>query len=354
MRFFLVLFVALPFLMLMAEAAKLSVVEVLTNSSPGVSGLLGAYDVKITSDGRFVYVSSDGDNTTVVFSRDAPTGKLTFVQMYTHSFHALNCYLSPDDLYLYTAGAVYHTAMPGYITVFQRDTTTGRISPIQQLNQGLSGYGLILSGSPDGSFLYMGMGSAIAVFRRNRFSGQLTLLEAFTTPGDAGYAVVATADHLYSAGDQGVMAFNRSQTNGLLVPIQTLLNGSPGADWISVYGDQGQTVVIGAYYPSGGLTTFQRSPTTGLLRFKQLITNQQVRDMSSVAVVLVSQSGDYMFVGGNVLDVLNVNPTTGDLSPSTIPSDATGSGGIGLVQFEKFLYYVCDGSSSLVVYSWEE
>src|SRR5690242_18289159 len=89
-----------------AYGAKLSVVQIASNSAPGMSGLAGAYDVKLSPDGRFLYAPSDMDNATVVFARNSNTGLLTFLQKYIHVYHAFNCYISPDGLFLYTAGAV--------------------------------------------------------------------------------------------------------------------------------------------------------------------------------------------------------------------------------------------------------
>ena len=62
-------------------APPLTFVEVQKDESGGVDGLDGAADVAVSPDGAYVYAAGFIDDALAVFSRDAGTGKLTFVEV---------------------------------------------------------------------------------------------------------------------------------------------------------------------------------------------------------------------------------------------------------------------------------
>jgi len=332
-------------------SATLSTIQVVNN----FRGLNGAYDVKASPDGRFLYVPSDNDNSTVVLARDQSTGMLSFVQQFVHTYHALNCYMSPDGSFLYTAGAVYEREnpgpFPGHITVFSRSAATGMLTPIQSLNSGLTGYGLIMSGSPDGEALYLGMGTAIAVMTRNDMTGYLTLVNVVSVPNSGAYAVDATSNNVYAVGNSIVSCFSRSWPSGSLNMIQQLPNYQPQADWVSLSSDR-TIIYTGSYYNSGGVTIFSRAHN-GTATVLQVVDRNMVAFMSNIAVVMPSSSGKYLFVGGSSLYILKIT-ADGRVQTSEVPSSNVGKGGIGIVQIGNNIYYVCDATSSIVVYNWIE
>ncbi|MCG6118525.1 MAG: beta-propeller fold lactonase family protein [Aquimonas sp.] len=55
-------------------------IQRVTSGSNGVAGLLGAADVLVSGDGRRVFVAGASANAIAVFSRDADTGALTFIE----------------------------------------------------------------------------------------------------------------------------------------------------------------------------------------------------------------------------------------------------------------------------------
>ena len=57
----------------------LTFIQTLRTGDNGTSGLAGAYDVLVSASGDYVYVAASEDNALVVFSRDANTGQLRYV-----------------------------------------------------------------------------------------------------------------------------------------------------------------------------------------------------------------------------------------------------------------------------------
>ena len=63
-----------------AASGELTFVQVLKDGVGGVDGLDWASSVTLSPDGHHVYVAGSLDNAVVVFSRNVVSGKLTFVE----------------------------------------------------------------------------------------------------------------------------------------------------------------------------------------------------------------------------------------------------------------------------------
>src|SRR5438552_1167570 len=64
-----------------AESIDLRFSGAQVNGTGDVTGLNGAYGVTVSPDGKQVYVAGELDDALAVFSRDADTGVLTFVEL---------------------------------------------------------------------------------------------------------------------------------------------------------------------------------------------------------------------------------------------------------------------------------
>ncbi len=237
------------------STGELTWVERQADNSGSVDGLDGASAVAVSPDGRHVYVTGSDDNALAVFSRNASTGALTFVEFHQDSpstdglAGALDVVVSPDGAHVYAAG-------PGddAVAVFERttdpsDTNFGTLSFVETHVDGLGGVGGLagaaaLAFSPDGTNLYVAGpdDNAVAVFSRNTDPsdndfGKLTFVEfqqdSPSTDGLAGALDVTVSPdgaHVYVAGsvDDAVAAFSRNASDGTLSYLGAVKDGDPG------------------------------------------------------------------------------------------------------------------------------
>lgn|GEM_PF-1978860 len=151
-----------------------------------MDGINNATALKVSPDGKNVYVTGSIENTLAVFNRDTTTGLLTYVERYRNGvdgvdglLFALDLALSSDGKYVYAAGQSDHK-----ISLFSRNEATGRLTFIEVVtdNQGgVEGLRLVssLAIGPDGQHLYAaGDGDdALVAFSRNTETGRLSFLE---------------------------------------------------------------------------------------------------------------------------------------------------------------------------------
>jgi len=172
-----------------------------------------------------VYVAGGIGNAVAVFSRNAATGKLTFVEAEVDGVGGVDglasswsVAVSPDGANVYATGMVDNA-----VAVFGRDATSGRLGFVEAQfggSGGVAGLGgaWLVAVSPDGTRVYVAGASddAVAVFQRGP-GGSLTFVEAETNGVggveglDDARGVTPSPDgaHLYATGvnDHAVTAF---------------------------------------------------------------------------------------------------------------------------------------------------
>ena len=261
-----------------AVSGALTFVQAKLDSVGKVNGLDGAQGIAISPDGAHVYVAGRNDDAVAVFSRDAATGKLTFVEFQRDGsgvdglLGAKGVAVSPDGAHVYVAGSLDNA-----VAVFARDAATGKLSFIEVQREGVNGVtGLsrarALTVSPDGMNLYVagGYDDALVVFSRNPETGMLTsvqLLEDSVSGVDGlngADAVAITPDgtHVLVAGsvDNAVAVFQRDTATGVLTYVEQMRNGVAGveglhqAEGVSVSSDG--TTVYAAGYASQAVAVF--------------------------------------------------------------------------------------------------
>jgi cysteine-rich repeat protein len=148
----------------------------------GVDGLDNGESVAVSPDGAHVYVASSGDHAVAAFARDPGTGALSFIEAERDGvagidgllgIHALA--LSADGASLYAAGSGDNT-----IALFTRDAGTGTLSFVEALRDGFGGvdglYGAeFVAPSPDGGHVYVASTAddAVAIFGQRCGNGVL-------------------------------------------------------------------------------------------------------------------------------------------------------------------------------------
>jgi cysteine-rich repeat protein len=237
-----------------AGDGMLTFVEVQEDGVGGVDGIDGAQSVTVSPDGKHVYVAAESDNALAVFSRDAITGELTFVEAEFDNSggvdgldHASFVTVSPDGASVYAAGR-----RDSGMVVFSRNAATGELTFVEFLPAILDGppqglrrvNGIVVS--PDGKHVYTAgrTEDTVGVFARDVITGELSFIEVQEdrVNGVEGLetvrAVAVSPDgaHVYAAGssDDAVVIFHRDASTGTLRFVDRLVDGVDGAGGLDV------------------------------------------------------------------------------------------------------------------------
>jgi 6-phosphogluconolactonase (cycloisomerase 2 family) len=152
----------------------------------GIQGLGSPFGLAISPDGAYLYAVETDSSSVTVFARDTSTGALALVE---EKFEGLDgvggmqrpqrIAISPDGAHVYVAGG-----MSNSVVVFSRDAATGSLTFVEKQEDGVNGVaGLYIASavavSGDGKHLYAcGFGNAVVVFARNAATGALTWVES--------------------------------------------------------------------------------------------------------------------------------------------------------------------------------
>ncbi len=157
-----------------ATTGALTFVEAQRDGVAGVDGLGGAWALAISPDGAHVYVSGRYDAAVAAFSRNATTGALGFVEAHRDGIGgvdglsgAWSVAVSPDGRYVYVDGSTDDA-----LAVFSRNATTGGLTFVEAQRDGVDGVNGLggaggVAASPDGAHVYVGgvADNAVALFR---------------------------------------------------------------------------------------------------------------------------------------------------------------------------------------------
>lgn len=254
-------------------------------------------DVKVSPDGKHVYVTSGQDQNVVAFTRNASTGALTWLATY-HSTndvgpfeglsHPQSLALDPAGQFVYVGGHREVSVVPeGTVVTMRRDDdslspTFGQLTWVSvnlnpKLNDPLS---LVVSGDSKNVYVASNETNAVVVFARDTDSmsgtfGELTFVEAQSNGGAAsgltetwGVAIDGLGKYVYATGrtDKGLAVFSRNATDGKLTFVEahispkkapadpTLLRGMGGPRRLAVAPD-GESLYVPGDTP-GSLTGF--------------------------------------------------------------------------------------------------
>jgi 6-phosphogluconolactonase (cycloisomerase 2 family) len=331
----------------------------------------GARGVTVSPDGKSVYVAAAAADTVVAFKRDSSSGFVTKIDAVKDGDPwfcnqgpsqqcplngldgAYNVKVSPDNRYLYITGANDDS-----IVVLFRDLTTGRIASVfgAQYVETITDAtnlndvrGLALS--PDGAYLYAAVYGAdnLMVYSRTINSGQLTFLEKHTQ-GDTGsplgaldglngpFQVAVSPDnasvYVVSTTNAAVAAFSRSTTGGELTWIGTQKDGVNGVTGLS--NGSGITVapdgkhVYATGYAGKSTVVFERKLDTGALTYIQSVTRAPFigaggnPPLDGAREIAASPDGKNIYVAAYVdsrvvqLDVANPIPLIESITPSSV------------------------------------
>jgi 6-phosphogluconolactonase (cycloisomerase 2 family) len=140
----------------------------------------------VSPDGKHVYAAGTYDNAIAIFCRDSNTGLLTFVDAVINDQNGVDglasptfVTVSPDASHVYAAGS-----QDSAIAVFSRDAITGRLTFVEAIKNGqgkIHGLGGVcaIAFSHDGDYLYATSwaDNALVSFTRDKATGRLAFNE---------------------------------------------------------------------------------------------------------------------------------------------------------------------------------
>ena len=394
---------------------------------------MGSRAIAISYDGSSLYVASSGSNAIAVFRRDTRTGRLTQPSGQAGCVAARgnsgcaeawglaatnSLALSPDGRFLYASSRNSST-----VTVFRRNSENGSLRQLEGSKGCISGTGFpgcgtargldgpdVITISPDGLNVYLGsfVGSAIAVFQRNRKNGQLTQADdeagcvtaeptsgcssALAMTATEGMAISDDGASVFVAapGSNAVLAFQRNPVDGSLTqvgdglgcvtyaPIAGCATGREveGANAVAVSPDDSN--VYATSLVSQSTTSFARSLTTGGIQQLGGALGCSVwlgaegcfpaKGMRAPEGIAFSPDGLNAYVsayGTGGVTVLNRNPSTGGMAQKRQPwgcvtSSSTdgcargralaGAGAIAVSANGRFVYATAAKANAITVF----
>lgn len=281
----------------------------------------------VSPDGEQVYISEE--NGIILFDRAPTNGQLTFIEAYRDGENGLDTLLqplshafSPDGQYLYVTSYIDQA-----LTVFRRDRTTGQLSLVKAYRNGEANVNGLASPtgiafSPDGHYLYVAglLSSSVAIFHQHPDTGELSYEGIVQSDSDLKLAwalqVSPDGQHLYVIGAGGTLAvFQRDPATGQLTFLEVHRDNQAGVDGLANPSSLALNPAGSYLYVTGrndnALAIFHRNPITGRLTFSEVKKDdlQGIDGLKGATDVLVSSDSQYIFTIGTDEDALAVFKT---------------------------------------------
>jgi 6-phosphogluconolactonase (cycloisomerase 2 family) len=324
--------------------------------------LWGVSDLAIAPNGAHLYATGIFADAVATFSRNPTDGSLTFVESLSDgdiqgplTIDGLDgagaVVVSPDGAQVYVAGF-----NEGALSVFSRDAGTGALTYVEthkDVTLGGTVAGLLgassIALSVDGAHLYVAAftSDAVVQFSRETNSGDADfgkLTHVATTLDDTGSVnglngascvrLSPSGTHLYVAGsvDNAIAVFARNTGTGVLTFGSANVdglggNGLEGVAGLAVSIDGGQVYAAGA--GEDALATYSRDDVTGALTFQSMLVDgvDDVDGLDGVRSLAVSFDGRFVFAAGFLDDTLSVfarDVANGVIAPLELHRDGFG------------------------------
>lgn len=339
-----------------AGTGMLTLVSQVEDGVGGVDGLLGVLEMAITPDGAHLYAVSYAENSVAAFARNAGTGALTFVDIERDGVggvdglaNAIAVATSPDGAQVYAVadyGYGQVTTEESAVTVFSRNAGTGELTFVQMQRDGLSDSPgnagpRNIAFSPDGAYAYVPSyeePDGLVVYARNGGTGLLTLAANVFQPRDAALAFSPDGSHAYVASpgvhDQLVL-YDRDPGTGTLTYVTAVGKGLGGVDGLdgvlSVAVSPDGDHVYTAATDDDAVAAFSRDSGTGVITFVEAERDGVggVDGLDGAQAVVLSPDGAHVYVAAGTDDALAVFSRDGGTGALTfVEAQRDGIGGI--------------------------
>jgi 6-phosphogluconolactonase (cycloisomerase 2 family) len=337
----------------LVQVIKQGDVATINDTATTVDGLTWAGALTMSPDGKYVYASSGSGGTTglassnsndaiAVFERNADDGSLTYIQLIKNNVDGItglddpnNLVVTPDGRHVYVT---CNNATTDTVVIFERDAGSGKLTQVGLLTDGgsyaLNGASNVIV-SEDNEFVYISAASskAINVFSRNRFSGQLTLVQSIVNEtrlaGVSQMTISPTISNydsfLYAGSNEGMVVYKRDVVTGMLMAKQNVDGANlSGMRQIAITPDG--LHLYAASYGDNALNIFQRDLSTGFLMWQDVILGQNANGATSVKI---NPEGTKLYFSDLYADALYVYDIASDgaLSPDPlVPQTLTRNG----------------------------
>jgi DNA-binding beta-propeller fold protein YncE len=280
-----------------ASGGSLGFLESDVDGAAGVDGLRFADSAAVSPDGKNVYVSSCADAAVAVFSRNASTGALSFVEA-DRGIGGGGGIPCAEDVAVSPDGAnVYVSGIPdGFsVAVFSRDSGTGALTFREAESGGSPVAPIGVAVSPDGKNVYVGdygdtMGGTpgqggVVTYGRDS-NGDLTFVESDGGLGGVEFIDISSDGmnvYVPALVDGTLTDFSRNPTTGALNPDNTYTDGAGGVNGLNgahsvAVSHNGANVYVAALYDSS-VATFARNSSTGALAFQGISAFSGAQDV---------------------------------------------------------------------------
>lgn len=289
--------------------------------------LKAAQDIVLSADGNFAYVVALEDNAVTVFSRDAASGDLGFVESIVQGGPVdgmqkpFRLAISPDDAQVYVLGRDSNA-----VVTFNRDASTGQLEFAGKIAKDAGGLSKLISPSgiaitPDGSqvFVTARSGNALLSFDREQDAGSADFGQlsqravqaagpggvAIGLNGAFGVAVSPDGKQVYVVAEQdrSVSTFNRA-ADGSLSPPSVIRQGDPGvyglggAQGVRVAPNGKEIFVTG--YDDDSFSVFKRNANGSLTIHKTLFKGDNgLHHLSEPGAMATSADDRFVYVAAS-------------------------------------------------------
>lgn len=331
-----------------SPAGQLSFVEVIKTGLNGVQGLTSAQSVAVSPDGNNVYAVGNFDDALVTFDRSHVNGTLTYVDMYKDGLGGVDGLDAPFMVKVSPDGKhVYVTATDDKaISIFERNESTGLLTFKSKITDPSLNVVLGFDISSDGNNIYVAghADGKVIVFSRNSSTGLLSYVEAFQdninfVDGLSGaFSVFVSPDgkNVYVTGvyDNAVAIFERDVYLGTLTYMGIQQDGQNGVDYLEfpfhISGSLDGEYIYALGANDNSINVFERNTASGLLTFKeaQVEGNAGVAEMNYPVNIAVSPAGDQVYIASSGSGAAVIFKTENDGGLSFTESQQSGTGGV--------------------------
>ena len=367
-----------------ADTGVLSLLQVLREGVDGVEGLADLSHVLVSNDNVHVYTASADEGAITIFSRNAASGSLKFVDIVRDGFGGVSGLTGVSSLALDSEGEnLFAVSESNSVVVFSRDSDSGLLTFAQLLSDDLGGTnGLAvptsISLTPDGLHLYITSegDDAISIFSRDGVTGELSFtgLETQGLTGLRGIGRPSTlvespgGERVYAATRQDgrVVAFDRNIATGMLSGRDTIIPAIGNLPLLRgelsmVIAPTGGHIYI-ASSESNAVITVGVDQNTGSLSHIDTIFDGSdlVNGIAGAYDAAISSSGSHLYVSGSLdsaITLFNRDEDSGVLTFSNAYEDGVGGvdGIFGITDIElapsnQNLYAAGTAESSLAVF----
>lgn len=315
-----------------AITGTLTIVDTIANNVNGVTNLFSPSSVTLDPTGTHLYLVVTGASRIDVYDRDASTGVITLSGALQSDDPGVSNFSGPQDAVLSPDGKHLYVAArsSSALVVLARDASTGQLTFVTSYRDGDPGGvdGLFLldsvASTNDGAFVYTASSNddGISAFERDDTTGLLAYRTSFFNAslpegglnGVKQVAISPDGSHIYAAGnfDGAVVVFNAVATKGTLslIDVHTDFDGNNGADGLQgveriAISPDGRNVYT-ASFPEKNIGIYARSADTGRLSYVAVAnrTNQSASDDFNPSDIFVSYDGNHLYMISRTKDAL--------------------------------------------------